>query len=203
MTSMTPKSGNVIGTMWYKSIMQSSSCPNGDHPSGYSLGKDQVNWAIVIKPGTTIANYFVRIVSNTVTKDFHGLTSGLNYNSAPMSAGRQRLEVWDGSTLIFIAQDGRCVSSGCPDGIFNMNDIVVGVVPYDSKVGVDTCPCGGCPPTTCATYDFAGWAQVSVVMVVKVLIYQYNNSFRHIAPRLTRNMEVGLGALVDGFVSYV
>ncbi|KAJ7598954.1 glycoside hydrolase [Mycena floridula] len=117
----------ALGVMWYKSILQSSVCPNGDHPSSWELGKDQLNWALVIQPGTNTANYVLRIFSGSASFQRTGLTAGLNSNFETLSAGDQRMELWAGSTLIYRAQGGRTVSSGCPDGIFNMNPTVVGL----------------------------------------------------------------------------
>lgn len=50
-----------------------------------------------------------------------------------------RLEVRDGAAnLVKVAAGGRCVSSGCPEGIYNMNPQVVGL--SDANEGLNTCP---------------------------------------------------------------
>ncbi|THH27350.1 hypothetical protein EUX98_g6839 [Antrodiella citrinella] len=157
---------SVIGAMWYKTIMQDASCPNGDHPLGYEVDTDTVSWAIVIQGGVYVSTWTIQVISggHYTTYDVPG--TGLRYASAPMYPGTQRIEIWDGSTLIYIAQDARCVSSGCPDGIFNMNVVVAPLQQFTSGMTVETCQCG--PSTddyengqaiscsSCGTFDLHG-----------------------------------------------
>lgn len=126
MTTPLGYDGTALGAIWYKSVLQTSTCSSGDHPDGWSLGKDQLNWAIVIETGTDTSNYVLRIFNGASTTEHTGLTTGLNYGYVTVVAGTPYAELYDGDTLVYIASGGREVSSGCPDGIFNMNDIVVG-----------------------------------------------------------------------------
>ncbi|KAJ7489019.1 glycosyl hydrolase family 71-domain-containing protein [Mycena latifolia] len=126
-SSMLPSSTTAVeGAMWYRGVMQSSVCPSGSYPDGWEAGTDQVNWAIVV--GTSLSNIVVHVTSGSVTTIYTAVGSGLHYGVAAKHPGQQLLEVYSGTTKIAVAQGGRCVSSLCPDGIFNMNDIVVGVV---------------------------------------------------------------------------
>lgn len=121
--------GSALGVMWYKSILQSSVCPNGDHPEGWQLGQDVINWAIVINPGTDTSSYVLKVSNGVATFQHTGLTAGLNSGQDALVAGSPSMELWDGSTRLYVASGGRSVSSGCPDTIFNMNEIVVGLTP--------------------------------------------------------------------------
>lgn len=119
--------GSALGALWYKSVLQSSQCPNGDHPSGFQLGQDVVNWAVVINPGVSTANYILSIFNGGQVINVGGLKNGLNFGQVPVVAGTPSMQLKNGATVVSTASGGRSVSSGCPDGIFNMNYIVVGL----------------------------------------------------------------------------
>lgn len=72
----------------------------------------------------------VRAVSNGVVLQTANVSPGLNWGSpSGMQAGAQALEVLNaGGNVVASAGGGRCVSGGCPDGIYNMNVQVLGLV---------------------------------------------------------------------------
>ncbi|KAE9964512.1 hypothetical protein BLS_008270 [Venturia inaequalis] len=56
-TAMTPATGDAVGALWYKPIMQNTKCANESlggfyaKPAGFNKTTDQLNWAIVLPPG--------------------------------------------------------------------------------------------------------------------------------------------------------
>jgi len=125
---MSPPSGATIGAMWYKTILQGASCPNGvTKPNGFDSGRDALNWAVVPPAGPS--GMKVRVTSNNVVLQTVGISPGLNYGSpAGVQAGEQKLELLDaGGEVVMTSSTGKPVSSRCPDGIFNMNYQVVGL----------------------------------------------------------------------------
>lgn len=66
-TSFLP-SANPVGAIWYKTILQSTTCPdNGlggfySPPSGASVGLDNINWAVVLPSNG--ASYTIQFTSN-------------------------------------------------------------------------------------------------------------------------------------------
>jgi hypothetical protein len=158
---MAPPSGSPgIGAMWYKTILQTSVCPFPDanqytaKPRGFEAGQDQLNWAIVL-PATT-SGWQVRAISNGVVSASVQLSPGLNYGSFPASAGQQRLEVLasDGSVQM-AAAGGRCISSECPDCIYNMNPQVVPLL-EDTSARVGKCPAQACADPSILPDDGSG-----------------------------------------------
>ncbi|KAJ6565183.1 glycosyl hydrolase family 71-domain-containing protein [Mycena vulgaris] len=115
----------VEGAMWYSGVMKSSVCPSGSYVDNWEAGGDQVNFAI--SSSTSLSNLEVRITSGGHVAVYKGIGPGTNYAAAPKYPGQQLLEVFSGGTRIAVAQGGRCVSSQCPDRIYNMNPIVVGI----------------------------------------------------------------------------
>lgn len=76
---------------------------------------------------------------------------GLNFKaSTGIGAGAQRLELWDFgySRVALAAIGGRCIFSGCPDRIYNMNYQVV-------ELREDTGDAGTCPYRVCQKKVFA------------------------------------------------
>ena len=122
-------SGPAAGAMWYKSVLQSAVCASGDRPAGAQLGEDVINWALVIGPGTDTAGLVLKVSNGAQTFEHAGLVAGLNAGQDALVAGTPSMELWDGATRLYVASGGRSVSSGCPDTIFNMNYIVVDLVP--------------------------------------------------------------------------
>lgn len=136
-SSMTPPSGTLaVGSMWYKTILQSSVCPVPDStyyynkPAGFSTGRDNLNWAIVLAGSATGAGMQLRAVSNGVVLTTVPVTAGLNYGAAgPVQPGPQRVELVDrNGNVVRTARSGINVSGGCPDGIYNFNYQVSGFV---------------------------------------------------------------------------
>ncbi len=125
---MAPPSGTpAIGAMWYKTILQGASYCGATQPQGFSQGRDALNWAVVLPAGSS--GMQVRATSNGVVLQTVGVYPGLNYGSpAGVQAGVQTLQLLDaGKNVVMTSTTGMSVSSGCPDGIYNMNYQVVGL----------------------------------------------------------------------------
>lgn len=136
-----PGSAPVVGAIWYKKILQTSTCPNNaPKPAGFEQGTDSLNWAIVLPASSAAQGWSAVAYSDNTLIGQWDLKAGLNYAAAAgLRAGIARLEVRDGAAnLIKVAAGGRCVSSGCPDGIYNMNPQVVGL--SDANEGLNSCP---------------------------------------------------------------
>lgn len=126
--SMSPPSNMpAVGAMWYKTILQNASCSNAAKPQGWGMGTDSLNWAVVIPAGSK--GIQVRAISNNVVLQTAPLVAGLNFGSPiGVQPGVQMLQLLDGGgNIIMLSTSGKCVSSGCPDGIFNMNYQVLGL----------------------------------------------------------------------------
>ncbi|KAL1697513.1 glycoside hydrolase [Schizophyllum commune] len=126
-SSMSVPYGNqasAIGVMWYKSVMQSTNCPNGDHPDGWELGADQLNWAVVVDPGTDTSGWVLRAFNGKETIEHTAFKSGLNYGAFVLETGTPHMTL-STNDANYIAWGARAVTTDCPDGIFNMNDVVV------------------------------------------------------------------------------
>ena len=126
--SMAPPSGaTAIGSMWYKTILQSASCSGATEPNGWSTGSDSLNWAVVLPSGSS--GMKVRATSNGAVISTVNVNPGLNFGSPTgVQAGAQLVELLDSSgKVVMSATGGSCVSSGCPAGIYNMNYVVVGL----------------------------------------------------------------------------
>lgn len=126
---MTPPANTLaVGAMWYKTTLHTATCPSSATvPEGWTTGTDSLNWAIVLASGQE--GMQVRAISNGVVLQTAAVSPGLNSGSrSGVQAGNQLLELQDASgTVVWSATGGRCVSSGCPDGIYNMNYQVVGL----------------------------------------------------------------------------
>lgn len=131
---MKPASGEAVGAMWYKAILQNTTCPDealgGYHakPSGFNTTTDQLSWAIVLPTGAK--GYTVRMYTGNSTKiQEQALVGGLNFNSTTggLRTGEQRMElVFDGE-VVQTAKNGRMIADNCPDGTYNMNPQVLGL----------------------------------------------------------------------------
>lgn len=124
---MSPPSGQAAaGAMWYKSILQSTVCPfpNADQYSSKPRGfetPDQLVWGIVVGSNEAAAGCKIRILIDGVELVRTNVVAGLNYGTAPSITGHPSLELLDGSgRTVFVADGGRCISSNCPDCIYNM-----------------------------------------------------------------------------------
>ena len=125
---MSPPSGaTAIGAMWYKTILQSSTCSGATQPNGWSTGSDSLNWAIVLPSGSS--GMKVRATSNGNVISTVNVNPGLNFGSpTAVQAGSQLLQLLNSAgTVVMSATGGECVSSGCPAGMYNMNYQVVGL----------------------------------------------------------------------------
>ncbi|KAJ7116114.1 glycosyl hydrolase family 71-domain-containing protein [Mycena crocata] len=129
--SMTPHGSteNVVGAIWYKTVMGDTTCPNGDHPGGWEVARDDLSWGLVLKAGKDTSNYRLYLISGGTITLHTGFKDGLNFGTTVLSPGMQRLELYDGPRLIYEAKGGRDVHSDCPDGIYNMNSVAVSVLP--------------------------------------------------------------------------
>jgi glucan endo-1,3-alpha-glucosidase len=122
-----PANTLAVGALWYKTILQSASCSNVAKPQGFDTGTDSLDWAVIIAPGSS--GMQVRTISNGVTLQTAAVSPGLNWGSPTgVKAGVQTLEVLDASgKVVMSATQGKCVSAGCPDGVYNMNYQVLGL----------------------------------------------------------------------------
>lgn len=93
-------------------------------------------WAVVVSDAAA-GTLIVASVDGTQVGQ-QTAKAGLNYGVAPIGAGFPTLTF--GSLT---AGGGRCVSSKCPDCIFNMNPVVVGLTAGNKADG-------SCPETLCA-----------------------------------------------------
>ena len=131
-----PANTQAVGALWYKTVTKASTCPNNaPTPQGWETATDSLNWAIVLASGSS--GMKVRVLSNGVVLQTTGVYPGLNYGSpSGIQAGVQRLEVVDASgNVVMSATGGKCVSNGCPDGIYNMNYQVVDLVGGSASQG--------------------------------------------------------------------
>lgn len=136
-----PGSPPVVGAIWYKTILQTSTCANNaPKPAGFEEGTDSLNWAMVLPASSAAQGWSAVAYSENTQIGKWDLKAGLNYGAAAgLRAGRTILEVRDGAAnLIKVVAGGRCVSSDCPDGIYNMNPQVVGL--SDADEGLNSCP---------------------------------------------------------------
>ena len=71
----------------------------------------------------------IRATSNGAVISTVNVNAGLNFGSPTgVRAGAQMLELLNSAgTVVMTATSGSCVSSGCPDGMYNMNYQVVGL----------------------------------------------------------------------------
>ena len=126
--SMAPPSGaTAIGSMWYKTILQDATCSGATQPDGWDTGTDSLSWAVVLPFGSS--GMKVRATSNGVVISTVGVNPGLNFGSPTgVQAGAQMLELLNAAgKVVMTATDGVCVSSGCPQALYNMNYQVVGL----------------------------------------------------------------------------
>ena len=123
-----PANTQAVGAIWYKDLLQDATCPNNaQQPEGWATGRDSLNWAVVIAAGSN--GMQVRAISNGVVLQTATVYPGMNWGSpSGVQAGVQMLELVDaGGNVVMTATGGKCVSSGCPDGVYNMNFQVVGL----------------------------------------------------------------------------
>ncbi|KAE9373753.1 glycoside hydrolase family 71 protein [Stipitochalara longipes BDJ] len=141
-SAMVPQIGAVAaGAMWYKTILTHSVlCPDYpgiyyEKPDGFLNGTDAAFLSVVLNPGTASGPYTVTVYSSTssaatataTAKLVPGLNMGVS--AATVGAGSQYLELKDAAgTVIMTASGGACVSSGCPNEIYNSNYQVVPLV---------------------------------------------------------------------------
>lgn len=92
-------------------------------------------WAVVVSPDAVNETIIATVDGVQVGSQVTHL--GLNYGVAPIGAGFPKLTF--GSLT---AGGGRCVSSKCPDCIFNMNPQVLGLTAGAKDAG--TCPSSVC-----------------------------------------------------------
>lgn len=135
----SPPSDTVVGSIWYKTILQDAHCPfdNGqlggynEKPYGFSTGDDNVYWGIVLPADAVDDGWVVQTLLNghvVTTTELEG-SDGLNWGKAPIGAGNVQVQVIDcGGNIVATASGGRCISRSCPDGIYNMN---LQVVPFE------------------------------------------------------------------------
>jgi glucan endo-1,3-alpha-glucosidase len=133
---MIPPAGKkAVGALWYKEILQTSTCPPGSSPyvkkpNGFSTGADTLNWAVVLPQGPP-----ARVVLTSAGKVLQStlIYPGLNFGApGVLRAGKQQqLDLYNtAGELIMTARDGKPVNQVCPRGTYNMNPVVVGLATY-------------------------------------------------------------------------
>jgi hypothetical protein len=171
--SMKPViSSNIVeGSMWYKTILQSASCPGEglsggyyNKPDNYDTGYDQLNYAIVLRDG--FSGFYVQCTSGGVNiGTLRPLIPGLNYGFCQgVNVGTQRIAVVTSTGTVISAANGiACVSSGCPQGMYNMNYQVVALAADNHGTCVDYAQGGFVGGVfTQKDYDSGGnWRQVT------------------------------------------
>ncbi|KKY13309.1 putative glycoside hydrolase family 71 [Diplodia seriata] len=124
---MEPPTGeDAVGALWYKSIHSSTVCPDTDaliskKPDGYSAASDVLTWAVIVS--SIGGPYSIRGFSGGQELQTFYLTAGYNFGTfSSLQEGDQRMELLDASgNVVMAASGGRCVTSTCPDGIYNLN----------------------------------------------------------------------------------
>jgi len=163
-SEMIPPPGKIaVGAIWYKTILSTSNCPNEgsnkytEKPEGWETASDSLNWAVVLPNDPR--GMQIRTITNG-RMDYIPGRPGLNYGTVPIEAGFQRLELLDqAGNVLLAASGGRCVSSGCPDCIYNMNYQVVGLVKDTGAIG--TCPYQACKKQVFAHYMVSNLLRLS------------------------------------------
>ncbi|KAH8193612.1 hypothetical protein TruAng_012222 [Truncatella angustata] len=157
-STMAPPSGTpAVEALWYKTILQSSVCPespglasaNTTAPDGFETGTDTLSYAIVIEQGGT--GYTLQAWSNGKALPQVNLDPGLNYGSfTGIEAGDQFMRLYKNGAVVLAASGGRFISGGCPDCIYNMNPQVIPLVSGPETPG--TCPYAVCEKQVFAHY---------------------------------------------------
>jgi glucan endo-1,3-alpha-glucosidase len=119
-----------VGSLWYKPFLTSVSC-SGTQPVGYSAALDNLNWAVVL-PLNIATGWNVRLYSKGVLLKKIAVTKGLSYGAVSgVKIGAQQLELYNpAGKLVMIANGTTPVASSCPNGVYNLNPVVVGLVTY-------------------------------------------------------------------------
>ncbi|KAI8298124.1 hypothetical protein K4K61_012023 [Colletotrichum sp. SAR11_59] len=133
-TSMTPQNGAVaVGAMWHRPMTDDAVCNTvvktiyTSRPSGSEdyYSRNMAYWSVVLKPGLP-SGYKISIQAGE-EEHTQVFTSGLNYGNGAgnIQAGIQTMKLLDpAGKTIMSARFKRCVSSGCAQGIYNMNYLV-------------------------------------------------------------------------------
>lgn len=128
-TSFPAAAANTpVGAMWYKTILQSTTCAGVDPPMGAAVGDDTLSWAVVMPADSGLT---IQLVSQGAVIQSVAAQAGLNHGSTissgtPINAGAQQLRLVDGAgAVMFSTSPGRCVYADCVDGIYNYNPQVV------------------------------------------------------------------------------
>ncbi|KAI1205573.1 glycoside hydrolase [Annulohypoxylon truncatum] len=116
--SMTPRSGNFAGTMWYRGIL--TTC-NGYALRGSGAAVDAVNYAVVLPKGSS--GIGIRVTSGGQVLATQAVSAGLNYNSiVGLKTGAQKNELVDGSGQVVASASSKVDVSDSPtDGFCNHN----------------------------------------------------------------------------------
>lgn len=87
---MTPPGGaSVAGAMWYKTILQSTACPNDGstlYPNSFGQSADVLTWALVLPPSTAAAGWSAVAYSDNQPIGQWRLGEGLHYSAAARPA---------------------------------------------------------------------------------------------------------------------
>ncbi|GME35786.1 glycoside hydrolase family 71 protein [Neofusicoccum parvum] len=128
---MEPPTGfDAVGALWFKPIHSSTVCPETDElysqkPDGYATADDVLSWAVIVS--SIGGPYSIRGFSGGEELQTFYLTPGYNFGTfSTLQEGEQRMELLDpNGNVIMAAAGGRCVTSTCPDGIYNLNPVIL------------------------------------------------------------------------------
>lgn len=156
--AMEPQSDEVaVGAAWYHTIQPYTViCPYDgaglyyDKPSGFSNGSNSLYYMVVADTGIA-SGWKIHITTGTTTKTV-SLNGGINfgYSDGDVAVGAQLIQVTDASGAVkYSATGGMCVSSGCPNLIYNMNYQVLPLIAGDTAA-------------TCTDWADVEWDNVDV-----------------------------------------
>lgn len=128
---MEPPTGfDAVGALWFKPIHSSTVCPETNElysqkPDGYATADDVLSWAVIVS--SIGGPYSIRGYSGGEELQTFYLTPGYNFGTfSALQEGDQRMELLDpNGNVIMAAAGGRCVTSTCPDGIYNLNPVIL------------------------------------------------------------------------------
>ena len=121
--------GDVVGAVWYKTILQDAVCPLDDggiggyydKPEGFAAGDDDVYWGVVLPTDALNAGWSVQTLLNgsvATTTQLKG-TSGMYWGSCRIGAGNVQLKV--------LNEQGEVLATASWGGVFR-EDVQMGSI---------------------------------------------------------------------------
>ena len=127
-SGVTPTSGSVQGTMWYRTLLTSASCSSSI--TNYQQGQDAINYAVILPAGSS--GYSVKVFSNgkllATTALQPGLNGGMVLGLEAGSASSQYIQVVSSSGSVIASATGtKAVLTEATNATCNWNYEVVGL----------------------------------------------------------------------------